>query len=261
MDLHLGSGPAAPPIVGDLSESSDDPTWTEVERNFFAAAPPEEPEPLAGAPCFDALPRPPARRPRRVIIAGLRPSLVGAWRRTTLALGAACGHVQRAWRRTAAIVGSAGVSARRTAGKGAAGLVAAFSIRAVDRRRVAFAVMGTIIAAGLTAGVVAFRKGATIQDATAESGGPVTGPTVAETAPVAISASQAAPRPKLRSPAHVQAPRADVSNRRPHVPRRTVPASSSAQPPPVTAFMDRETYWARGAELAPDRSSGPFFRR
>ena len=225
---------------------SDDETFTEVERSFFAAAPPEEPQPLGDAPGIDDLPAAPPHRPRRAIIAWLRPSVVEGRRRATLVLA----------------VG------RRAARAGAAGLVAALSIGRVARRRAVFALAGAILAAGLTAGGVAFRKGAVTKGATAETRGAVRGPTIAEAAPVvgeaapaAIAPAHAAPRPKVVSSADVKAPRADVSNRRPPAHRRSVHAASPAPRPPETAFMDRETYWAREARSAPGRSSGPFFTR
>jgi len=238
--------------MGDLPKPSDDPAWTEVERSFFAAAPPEEPAPLEEAPCFEDLPAPPRQRARREIIAWLRPSLAAAWRRTTLAFGAAGGHVQRVCCRTALFVRAAGVSARRGARAVAAGLVAALSIWSVDRRRVVFALAGAIMVAGLAAGGVAFRKGALTNGATA--------PNIAA-APVAISASEVALRSNVRSSADVRAPRSDVSNRRSHARRRSVAASSSAQRPVVTANVDRETYWAHETQSAPIRAPRSLFSR
>jgi hypothetical protein len=237
--------------MGDLPKPSDDATWTEVERSFFAAAPPDDPEPLGEAPRFDDLAAPRGQRPRRALVARLRPAVAGAWRRATLVLGAAGGHVRLTWPRTALIIGAAAARARDTARAGAAGLVAALSVRRLDRRRVgfafafasAFALMGAIVTAGLSAGVVAFRKGTLTEGAPAATERPVSGPTIVDSA------------------ADVQAPRAGVSNRRRHAHRRPVPASSSSQRPLMTAFVDRETYWTREARSAPVRSSRPFFSR
>ena len=240
---------------------SDDETWTEVERSFFAAAPPEEPQPLGDAPCFDDLPAPPPQRPRRELIAWLRPSVARAWRRALLVPRTGGRRVQRAWRTTALVAGAAGVSAQRAARTGVARLVAALSLRRVGRRRVVFALMGAIVAAGLTAGGVAFRKSGLTNGATAERDRHVSGPAIAEAAPAASSASRAAPRPNVRSSADVQAPRADVANRGPHAHRKHVSASSSAHRPMVTAFVDRETYWAREPGSAPVGSSRPLFSR
>jgi hypothetical protein len=250
--------------VGDLPKPSESGTWTDVEQSFFAAAPPEEPQPPAEPPRFDDLPAPPPRRPRRAILARLRPSVAAAGRRATLAIGAAGGHMQRAWRETALVVRAAGVNAWHAAGAGAAGLIHALSLGPVARRRVGLTLAGASLAAGIAAGGIAVRKGVLARAAEiAEKEPAVSGPTVAAVAPVAISASPAVPRPTVRSSADVRAPRADVAKRPPRAPRRPVVASSSTQRPQVTAtaFEDRETYWARGARPAPDRASRPLFSR
>ena len=207
---------------------TDDTPWTEVEQRFFAAAPPEEPEPFGEPPSFDDLPAPAPQRPRREIIAR------------------AGGHVQRAWRGAALFVRAAGVSIRR-----------------VDRRGVALALAGAIVAAGLTAGGVAFRKGAPTQGATAEREAPSGDTTIVEAAPDVAPASHArvAHRPNVGTSADVPTPRAVASNRHPHDRRRAVPASAAAQRPLVTASMDRETYWASEHRSAAARSSRPLFSR
>jgi hypothetical protein len=249
--------------VGDPSKPSDDRTWTDVEESFFAAAPPEEPQPLGEVPCFDDLPAPPPRRPRREIFARLRPSVAAAGRQATLVLGAAGARIQRARRRTALVVRVAGVNARRAARAGATGLIAALTIGPVARRRVVLALAGASLAAGLTAGGVAIRQGALTRGAVAARDVPPSGPTLAEVAPVAPSASPEPPRPNVRSPADVRAPRADVAKRPPRAQRRPVAAPPPAQRPQVTAtaFVDRESYWAREARPAPDRPSRPLFSR
>jgi hypothetical protein len=236
--------------VGDLPKPSDDAAWTEVERSFFAAAPPEEAQPLGEASSGEDLSAPRPRRPRRAIIASLRPAVVSAQRGAALVLSAAGGLAQRTWRRTALIVGAAVAHAWHAARAGAANVVAALSNRPVDRHRLAFAVAALIMAAGLSAGVVPFRKGALPK-----------GATLAEASPGAVSPSQAAPRPDERSSVDVQASRVDVSSRRPHPHRRAVPPSSSSRRPQLSAFMDRETFWARENRSAPVRSSRPFFSR
>ena len=259
--------------MGDFPKASDDPAWTEVERSFFAAAPPEEPQPLGEEPCFDDVPVPPPQRPRREIIAWLRPSVAGAWRRATVVLGAAGGLAERSWRRTARTCGAAvaalsslrvdrhenpqrvPIPSRDVARR------AELADSTRDRRRVVFALAGAVMAAGLTAGGIAFRNGAFTKGATAAREPSVRGPTVAEAAPAAISAAQLAPQPNVRSSAGVQAPRADVAKQRSHAHRRPVPASSPAHRPVVTAFVDRETYWAREAQSGPVRSTGPLFSR
>jgi hypothetical protein len=107
------------------------------------------------------------------------------------------------------------------------------SLGRLDRRNVVVVVATVVV--GFTAGRVVFRKGA---PAKAPS------PAIAAAAPVAASGSRA---------------RADVSDRRPHAHRK--PAASSAQRPVVTAYRDRESYWARGSRSAPGRSGRPFFSR
>jgi hypothetical protein len=176
-----------------------------MERTFFDAAPPEEPGPLPDHP---------------------------------RAFAAARGQVERAWRSTALFVRAAGVNAWAAARAGAARLVAALSRFRVDRRRVAFASAGAIMAAGLTAGSVALRQGVV-----------TSGATPARPAPVAVAS--AAPRANARSSAaDAQAPRADASKRRQHAHRK--PSSSG----------DRGTHWARAPQSsAPLRPSRPFFSR
>jgi hypothetical protein len=269
--------------MGDLPKPPDDATWSDVERTFFDAAPPEEPQPIGEATRVDAAPPPHAEPRRSQIIGRVRPALAGAWRASALAAGAAGGRarrawngasqatkvacraagglVQRSWRATAVFVAAAGVRVRQTARTSAEGLLAAvLSIWCVDRRRVAFAMAGVLIAAGLSAGVVASRRAVPAQGVTAERTAPATGSTVAEAAPVAASPFEPTPPASARSSADVPQSRAAGSNRRAPAHRRSVPASPSTQRPVVTASMDRETYWAH-ERSAPVRSSGSYFSR
>jgi hypothetical protein len=221
--------------MGDLPKPSDDASWTEVERSFFAGGPPEEPQPVGETPRLDDLfpvlrPQPPARQR----FAWLRSSVVAGWQRTTLAFGAANAY---AWRKVQA---------------GAAALVAAFSVGSINRRRVAFATVSSIVVTGLFAGIVASRNGAPAKVVATNVEAPEIRPAVAQpTPPVAISAPRA----------DVRAPRADAATRPLRAHRKPASASSSAKRPLVTAFMDRETYWAREGRSAPVRSSRPFFSR
>ena len=102
------------------------------------------------------------------LIAWLRPSVARAWRGASRSQGwgparpARVAHDRpRRWR-----------CRRERSARGADGrrrrLVAALSLRRVGRRRVVFALMGAIVAAGLTAGGVAFRKSGLTNGATAE---------------------------------------------------------------------------------------------
>jgi len=263
--------------MGDLPKAPDDATWSDVERTFFDAAPPEEPQPVGQAPRLDDLPAPRAEPPWSPIMGWLRPSAAGArraaalvvqgaWQGTKLAGRAAGGLIQRVGRGTALVVVAGGVRVRDTARAGAAGLVTAvLSIWCVDRRRLAYAMVGVLVGAGLSTGVVASRRAAPTNGATAEREAPATGPIVAEAAPVANSPSSADPAANVGPPADVGASRADVTNRRRPAYRRSVPASSSTRRPMVTAFMDRQTYWAHEGRSegrsAPARSSRSFFSR
>src|SRR5579871_897887 len=106
--------------MGDLPKGPEDATWTEVERSFFAAAPPEEAEPPAEAlrPGEPPVSRP--ARPRRAVAAWLRPAMATVRRRATLVGVAAGGRAVRIWRKTALILGAAGARARGAARAGAA---------------------------------------------------------------------------------------------------------------------------------------------
>ena len=141
------------------------PRWSE------ASSPPRPPRSRnrsGDAPCFDDF-----RRPlRNVRGASASPGCDHRWpgrgaeRCSFPELGGR--RVQRAWRTTALVAGAAGASAQRAARTGVARLVAALTLRRVGRRRVVFALMGAIVAAGLTAGGVAFRKSGLTNGATAE---------------------------------------------------------------------------------------------
>ena len=250
--------------MGDLPKAPDDATWSDVERTFFDAAPPEEFQPVG--------PAPPPERPRTQIIASLRSSTAGARRAAVFVVGVAGGLAARTWygaklacrsagrlvqrggRGIALTIVATGVRVRHTARVSSEHLVAALlSIWCVDRRRLGFAMVGTIVAAGLSAGVVASRRTAPPNGAIAEREAPATGPAIAEAEPN--------PPPNVRPSADVQAPRADVPNRRSHAHRRSVSAAPPTQRPMVTAFMDRETYWAHETRSAPARSGRSFFSR
>src|SRR5215831_9159447 len=246
--------------MGDLPKAPDDATWTEVERSFFAAAPPEPAQSVGEATRVDDLPAPLPARPRREIVARLKATAAGTRRVTALVLRAAGGLVRSGCRWTVLIVGGTAVNAWETIRDGAAGLLGAPAPASwrVDRRRLAFVLVGAILVAGLTAGRVTSRKGALTKGETASERPPV-GATVAEEAPVATPMPPAAPPADVRSSADPQAPRADVPKRRTHARRAALPASSPTQRPMVTAFMDRETYWSQEARSTPVRSSSRSF--
>jgi hypothetical protein len=199
---------------------------------------------------------------RRAIVARLKASAAGAGRATALALTGAGGHLRSGWRWTVRIVGATGVNAWETIRSGAAGLFGAPAPASwrVEPRRLALALVGAILVAGLAAGRVASRKGAPTKAETA-SERPAAGATVAGAVPVASAAPPAAPAPDVPSFTELEPPRADVPTRRAHAHRRAVPAAPSPQRPMVTAFMDRETYWSREARSTPVRASPSFFSR
>jgi hypothetical protein len=212
--------------MGDPPNLPDDASWTELERTFFASDSPEEPPPQ---------PLDEARRLDDRLPTGLR---------TTLVLAAVGAH------------------ARRMIQAGAAGLVAALSIVSANRRCLAFGLGSSIVLMGLFAGIVASRNGGSTKVATAKTDVPESRLAVAQaTPPVPVPASGAAVQPYVPSTANVSAPRADASKRPPRAHRKPAPASSSAKPPLMTAFMDRETYWARQGQSAPARPSRPLFSR
>lgn len=241
--------------MGDQAKPNDDATWTEVERSFFAAAPPEELKTIVEAPHFDDLAGSGPEQPRREI-AWLRRTVTAASRGVTVVVGAAGGLARRVCRRTVLVVGAACARTWQGARTGAAGVVAAFSSWRVDRRRLVVALVGAIALAAFGG----FRSGAPAQGVTAQRPGSVEGPRVAEVGPVAPSASASGSQPSVASSAGVEAPGADHSNR-PRGHRRAVAAAASAQRPVVTAYMDRQTYWSREGRSVPGHSSRPFFSR
>jgi len=249
--------------MGDLPKpSDDDAVWTELERSFFAGAPPEATEPPGEPPRLDEVcPTLPPQRPWREIFVRVRTAMAAAWRRTTLVVDTASAYTMRNVRAGAAGLIAASAQALRKTRASAAGLIAALSIGRIDRRLVVFTMVGTILVAGLSSGVIASRDGALAKAARAQPEGPVSTPTVAQTERVAVSTSRAAPQPKVRSSAEVRSGRAEASNRRLRVHRKPAPAASSAKRPLLTAFEDRETYWARAGQSAPLPASRPLFSR
>jgi hypothetical protein len=173
-----------------------------------------------------------------------------------------------AWLRRAAVgAGAVGAQARRAVRAGAAGLAAGLSIWRLERRRIVPVLMAAIVAGWVSTGNVTHRNDPPANGVTGRKA-PGRGPVVAEAAPAPVSAPEAAAPPTRNQPssADVRAPDGDVSNRRPHAHRRAFPAAAPAQRPLVTAYMDRQTYWAQEAgstkaPSAPARSSRPFFSR
>jgi hypothetical protein len=187
--------------MGDVPKRPDDAPWTEVERTFFASAPPEEPQPPGETPRLDdVFPTLPRKHPARERFAWLWSSLVAGSRRTTLVLAA------------------------------------------LNGRRLAFAAVGSIVVMGVFAGIAASRNGAPTKVAAARTEAPASRPAVAQATPAVT-------------------PRADVAKRPPRAHRKPARTSSPAKRPLMTAFMDRETYWAREGHSAPVHRSKPLFSR
>jgi hypothetical protein len=229
--------------MGDLPKPSDDGVWTEVERSFFASAPPDPPEPHREPPRLDEVfPTLPPPRPRRELLAHVRPFVAGTWRRTKLVLGVASAQLGR------------------TARAGVAAFAALWALR-IDRRRAVYVFAGAVVVAGLSAGIVAFRNRALTTVATAPREAPANAPEVAEAAPVTASNSRADSPPVTRSAPEVRSRHAGASNRLPRVHRKPAPAAAPAVRPVMAAYTDRETYWAHERQSAPVRGSRPFFSR
>jgi hypothetical protein len=258
--------------MGDLPKPPDDAAWTEVERTFFAGAPPEASEPAGEPPRLaDVFPVLAPKRPRRAVLARLRPLAASAWRGATAGWrGASAGWrgTTAAWRGTARALGTASARGWRQARAGAASLIAALSILRIDRRRVGFAFLGVVT--GLSVGIVAFRTAASAKVATAQMEAPASAApaaqatplaAVAQATPVGGSAFGAAPQPRVRPSWEHRARRADDSNRRTHLQRKPAPASSLPKRSLMAASEDRETYWARAGKSAPAPASGSFFSR
>jgi hypothetical protein len=217
--------------MGDSPKRPDNASWTELEQSFFASGSPDEPEPLGEALRVDDLLPTPAQPPARESFTWLRSSMVAVWRRAN-------------------VFGAANA------------LVAALSIRSIDRRRLAFASVRTILMMGIFAAIVASRTGVSTKVTTAKTEAPASRPAAIQAAPAAlISASGVAVQQNVRSTANVRPPGADASNRAPRAHRKPAPAPSSAKRPLITVFVDRETYWARQGQSAPARSGRPLFSR
>jgi len=243
--------------VGDFPKPPDDAAWTEVERSFFAAAPPEEPQ-LLDEPQAPAPRRP---RSRRAAAAWLRPAIATARRGAALVAGAAGGLARRAGRKTILVVAAAGARARGAARAGAASLADGLALWRVDRR-VVLVLMAATAAGWVSTGSIARRSDPSARDLTVEREAPRRAPAVAEAEPVPAVAPGTAAVPPARQPS-------PGSSHPPRGRRSFVQASSPAQRPVQTAFMDRRTYWAqegfqkgfKEGRSAPVRASRPFFSR
>jgi hypothetical protein len=262
--------------MGDLPKPSDDAAFTEVERTFFAGAPPEMSEPAGEPPRLDEVfPVLARKRPRRVLFARLRSAVVAAGRGTTRVVRLGPAVAAAAWSGTTRVLSAAGARARNQARASAAALVAMLSVWRIDLRRVAFASVGVV--AGLSVGIIAAHTYVSMRVATTQTEAPLLGPPVAlaapvapvaaatptapvaQAAPVAVSSTRAAPQSRvLRKPAPAFA---SMKHPTPHAATR--PTQHPTQRPLMAAaFEDRESYWARqGRSAAPVPASRSVFSR
>lgn len=128
-------------------------SWSELEQGFFAAAPPDVPEPPPEPPRFDDLdPIGPLRPDWRV---RLRRTGRAGWAAVSAAPGALRPLVRTVARRSEPMIARARQGTIRLSVK----LLTTLRSRARDRRMVAAAVAALILVMGVSAGVVASRGG------------------------------------------------------------------------------------------------------
>jgi len=129
-------------------------SWSELEQGFFAAAPPDVPEPPPEPPRFDDLdpigPAPPDWRVR------LRRAARAGWVAASAAPGALRPLARTLARRSEPMIARARQASIRVSVR----LVTTLRSRARDRRMVAAAVAALILVMGVSAGVVASRGAA-----------------------------------------------------------------------------------------------------
>jgi hypothetical protein len=129
-------------------------SWSELEQGFFAAAPPDVPEPPPEAARFDDLdPIGPARPDWRV---RLRRAARAGLAAVSAAPGALRPLVRTVARRSEPMLARARLASIRVSAR----LVTTLRSRARDRRMVAAAVAALILVMGISAGVVASRGAA-----------------------------------------------------------------------------------------------------
>jgi len=129
-------------------------SWSELEQGFFAAAPPDVPEPPPEAPRFDDLdPIGPARPDWRV---RMRRTARTGWAAVSAAPGALRPLVRTVARRSEPMIARARLASIRVSAR----LVTTLRSRAPDRRMVVAAVAALILVMGVSAGVVASRGAA-----------------------------------------------------------------------------------------------------
>jgi hypothetical protein len=186
--------------VASDSERTDDSSWDDLEQGFFAAAPPDVPEPPAEAMRFDDLDpvAPDVSRHGRTAAVQRR---LATWRAKAIASGAV------ARRRLTPAVGAAWVTSRRSARRfavlarvvadaGRAGLPRLLAVLRDSQRRarvLAASVAALVAVTGVSAGVVASRG----------NGGGRTSPLPAQSAVASTRtiAAEIAPPPKAMTPA------------------------------------------------------------
>ena len=136
------------------SDTERSGSWSELEQGFFAAAPPDVPEPPPEPPRFDDLdpigPAPPDWRVR------LGRTARAGWAAVSAAPDALRPLVRSVARRSEPMI----ARARQASIRVSARLVTTLRSRARDRRMVAAAAAALILVMGISAGVVASRGAA-----------------------------------------------------------------------------------------------------
>lgn len=125
-------------------------SWSELEQGFFAAAPPDVPEPPPAPPCFDDLD----------VGMPLRADWRGRMRRLAAAASAARGALRPLVIATARRSVPVMARVRQASVRLSAQLVTTLRSRARDRRMIAAAAAALIVVMGVSAGVVASRGAA-----------------------------------------------------------------------------------------------------
>jgi hypothetical protein len=176
------------------TDSERSGSWSELEQGFFAAAPPDVPEPPPEPPRFDDLdPIGPIRPDWRV---RLRREARAGWAALSAAPGALRPVVRAVARRSEPMI----ARARRASTRVSAQLVTMLRSQARDRRIVAAAVGALILVMGVSAGVVASRGAARATPAVdTVAARDIRGDQATQPAPMPMAAPMPMPAP-LRQP-------------------------------------------------------------
>lgn len=260
--------------MGDSTKPSDDEAWTELERSFFAAAPPDVPDPAAPRAAGDDLvsgvrePLPSGEHlawvrrrwaagsrkaaSARHSLAAARGAVVDAARRVLLAISSSCRrtltNTSNAWRRTKVGLTVAGAEAWGSARAGTTRVISRLATRLPARWGVAVSLASVVLVA-TAFGFIGYRS-ARID--------PPAASVVARTTPEAPVA------PAVTFQPHVAASRSQRdggSKPKAHNHRKVASKHSSQPHPVVTAFTERTTKTTSRRQPAPVPAGRPFFSR